>query len=44
MFVIGFGAYCVSDAHLAEADARIDSFQGFGFPELEALWKVRGLG
>jgi HAD superfamily hydrolase (TIGR01509 family) len=44
MFVIGFGAYCASDAHLAEADARIDSFQGFDFAELEALWKARGRG
>lgn len=44
MFVIGFGAYCVSDAHLAEADARIDSFQGLDFTELEALWKMRGFG
>jgi len=42
MFVIGFGAYCVSDAHLAEADARIDSFQGLDFAELEALWQARG--
>jgi HAD superfamily hydrolase (TIGR01509 family) len=38
MFVLGFGAYCVSDAHLAEADARIDSFLGLDFAELEALW------
>jgi HAD superfamily hydrolase (TIGR01509 family) len=43
MFVLGFGAYCVSDAHLAEADARIDSFLGVGFSELEALWKRAGL-
>ncbi|HEX7450715.1 MAG TPA: HAD family phosphatase [Polyangiaceae bacterium] len=44
MCVLGFGAYCVSDAHLAEADARIDSFQGFDFLTLEGLWKTRGLG
>jgi beta-phosphoglucomutase len=43
MFVLGFGAYCVSDAHLAEADARIDSFLGLGFSELESLWQKRGL-
>ena len=44
MFVLGFGAYCASDAHLAEADARIDSFLGLDFVELERLWNKRGLG
>jgi HAD superfamily hydrolase (TIGR01509 family) len=44
MFVLGFGAYCASDAHLAEADARIDSFLGLDFAELERLWNKRGLG
>src|SRR5450631_1685776 len=44
MFVLGFGAYCASDAHLAEADARIDSFLGLDFAELEGLWNKRGLG
>jgi HAD superfamily hydrolase (TIGR01509 family) len=44
MFVLGFGAYCVSDAHFADADARIDSFLGVGAAELEALWQARGAG
>ena len=44
MFVLGFGAYCVSDAHLGEADARIDSFLGLEFSDLETLWKGRSLG
>ncbi|HEY5376966.1 MAG TPA: HAD family phosphatase [Polyangiaceae bacterium] len=44
MFVLGFGAYCASDAHLAEADARVDSFLGLDFAELERLLNKRGLG
>jgi HAD superfamily hydrolase (TIGR01509 family) len=41
MFVLGFGAYCVSDLHLSEADGRIDGFSGLTAAELEALWNVR---
>lgn len=41
MFVLGFGAYCVSDAHLVEADAQIASFQGVGLTDIEALWAAR---
>ncbi len=41
MFVVGFGAYCISDAHLADADAQIYGFQGVEAAELEGLWKAR---
>jgi HAD superfamily hydrolase (TIGR01509 family) len=41
MFVVGFGAYCISDEHLALADAQIYGFQGVDTAELEGLWKAR---
>lgn len=41
MFVVGFGAYCISDAHLAVADAQIYGFQGVDAAELEGLWQAR---
>jgi HAD superfamily hydrolase (TIGR01509 family) len=41
MFVLGFGAYCVSDLHLCEADGRIDGFLGLSAAELQALWNAR---
>ena len=41
MFVVGFGAYCISDAHLLDADAQIYGFQGVDAAELERLWKAR---
>ena len=41
MFVVGFGAYCISDSHLALADAQIYGFQGVDTAELEGLWKAR---
>jgi beta-phosphoglucomutase len=41
MFVLGFGAYCVSDLHLCESDARIDGFLGLNAAELQALWNAR---
>jgi beta-phosphoglucomutase-like phosphatase (HAD superfamily) len=41
MFVLGFNAYCVTDAHMSEADAQIASFQGLGLHDFEALWAAR---
>lgn len=44
MFALGFCAYCSSDAHLAEADAQLASFQGLTAADLEQLWLVGGGG
>jgi HAD superfamily hydrolase (TIGR01509 family) len=41
MFVVGFAAYCISEAHLELADARIYGFEGVDAAELEGLWRAR---
>lgn len=41
MFVLGFNAYCVTDAHMSEADAQIASFEGLGLHDFGALWAAR---